>query len=44
VNEDQLILTSDEKAPIKDATHRYFGFSATGNLVRFERLRIDRRY
>ncbi|MCX8036809.1 MAG: hypothetical protein N3D11_07110 [Candidatus Sumerlaeia bacterium] len=40
VNEDLLISTSDEK-PDKDAEHRYFGFSTVGNWVRFDNLKIE---
>jgi hypothetical protein len=44
VNEEAVIATSDEKQPISDSTHRYFGFSTMGNRVRFDNLRIERRY
>jgi len=43
VNEETLISTSDEKQPIGDATHRYFGLSTMGHLVRFAHLRIERK-
>ncbi len=40
INEDLLISASDE-TPIKDAEHRYFGFSTVGNWVRFDNLKIE---
>jgi len=43
VNGDLLVSVSDEK-PIEDSAHRYFGFSTVGNLVRFDNLKIERKF